>query len=143
MPNVRKKPRQQGKAYTKAQREKIIQSIKPYLQLEYDLKNACLLAGVPYTTVRNWVNKDNALSIQIEAWQNMVKAKARQNVVKEINGGDTQESKWWLERREKKEFSTRTENTGADGAPLLTLGSVAEQRLKRLKEADKPKKSKK
>jgi len=133
MPNVRKKPRQQGKPYTKEQRDKIIQSIKPYLQLEYDLKNACLLAGVPYTTVRNWVNKDNALGVQIEAWQNMVKAKARQNVVKEINKGDTQESKWWLERREKKEFSTRTENTGADGAPLFTLGDLAKERLKKLK----------
>jgi hypothetical protein len=118
MPKKLPKPNQQGKAYTKEQREEIIGSLQPYLTLGYDLKNACILAQVTYETVWEWVNKDNALLIRIKAWQNMINAKARQNVAKEINEGDVQESKWWLERRDKKDFSTRTDIT-SDGERLF------------------------
>jgi|TARA_Y100000296_G_scaffold28960_2_gene33770 hypothetical protein len=118
MPKNLPRPNQQGKAYTKEQRQEIIGSLKPYLTLGYDLKNACILAQVTYETVWEWVNKDNALLIKIKAWQNMVNAKARQNVAASINEGDTQESKWWLERKEKKTFSTRTDIT-SDGERLI------------------------
>jgi len=111
MPKNLPKPRQQGKPYTKEQREEIIKSLRPYLTLGYDLKNACILAQVTYETVWHWVKADTALLIKIKAWQNMVNAKARQNVAASINEGDTQESKWWLERKEKKTFSTRTDIT--------------------------------
>ena len=116
MPKKPVKPkRQQGKPYTKEQREKIIQSIKPYLQLDYDLKNACVMANAPYTTVISWVNKDPALCIQVEAWRNSVNAKSRQNLAKSISGGNIDDSKWWLERRDKESFSSRKELSGPNG----------------------------
>jgi hypothetical protein len=119
MPKKLPVAKQQGKPYTKEQREEIIESLRPYLTLGYDLKNACVLAQVTYETVWEWVNKDTALLIKIKAWQNLVNAKARQNVAQKINDGDTLESKWWLARREKNEFSTRQENTGANGESLF------------------------
>lgn len=133
MPRKLKRKRQQGKQYTKAQREEIIQSLRQYLVLGYDLKRACLLATQPYTTIITWVNKDAVLSAKVHAWQNMVNAKARQNIAKSINEGDVTDSKWWAERREKKDFSTRTEQTGDDGRPLFNLGELAKQKLKELK----------
>jgi len=106
MPKKLPTHKQQGRPYTKEQREQIIGSLKPYLTLGYDLKNACIFANVIYSTVWEWVNKDPMLLIQIQAWQNSVNAKARQNIAKAIEKGSELESKWWLERREK-EFSTK------------------------------------
>jgi len=104
MPRELKPKTQQGKRYTKKQKNEIIQSIKPYLQLEYDLKKACMLAGVPYTTVHTWVRKDNSLRIKIESWRNAIKARARRNIARSIDDGAIGDSKWWLERREAEEF---------------------------------------
>jgi hypothetical protein len=109
MPQKLSQAKQQGKAYTPRQREEIFQSLKPYFTLGYDVKNACILAQVPYTTITTWLEKDNSLRIQVQSWQNMVNAKARQNVVKAINEGDQAESKWWLERKERNDFSTKSE----------------------------------
>lgn len=107
MPKKLPRAKQQGKPYTKEQREQIIKSLKPYLVLGYDLKNACIFAQVTYATVWEWVNKDPALLIQIQAWQSSVNAKARENIAKSIQSGSEQDSKWWLERREK-EFSAKS-----------------------------------
>lgn len=45
---------------------------------------------------------------------------ARGVVAKRIKRGDAEVAKWWLERKNKKEFSTRAELTGADGKDLPT-----------------------
>jgi hypothetical protein len=119
MPKKLPPAKQQGKPYDEDEKEKIIKSLKPYLTLGYDLKNACIMAQFTYETVWHWVKKDNTLLIQIQAWQNSVNAKARENVANKIQEGDTNESKWWLERREKKDFSTRQEHTGEDGQELF------------------------
>ena len=48
-----------------------------------------------------------------------INVKARANIVKTIEGGDVSQSNWWAERKMKGEFSTRTEQTGADGKDLF------------------------
>jgi hypothetical protein len=45
-------------------------------------------------------------------------AAATLNIVKAIDSGDVKASQWYLERKCKDEFSTRTENTGENGEPL-------------------------
>lgn len=111
-------PRQQGKAYTDEQKAKIMESIRPYLQLEFDIKNACAMANAPYESVLNWIKKDPALYIQVEAWQKSVQAKSRQNVAQTISQGDVENSKWWLLHSGKKNFSHKIEQTGKDGGPI-------------------------
>lgn len=44
---------------------------------------------------------------------------ARGVVARRIKKGDPDVSKWWLERKKKDEFSTRSEVTGKDGEALL------------------------
>lgn len=132
MPKKLKRKTQQGVRYTEEEREKILQILKPFLQLGYDLYNSCLLAEQPYTTIINWVNKDVLLCNKIKSWQNMVNAKARQNVVKAINENDVQESKWWLERREKKQFSPRQEMTGADGQPIEVISQEKAKNISKI-----------
>jgi hypothetical protein len=52
---------------------------------------------------------------------------ARSVVSRAIKRGDRDSAKWWLERRAKAKFSTRSELTGADGKdlPAPILGGVA------------------
>lgn len=105
----------QGKAFDK---EKVIQALKPKFQLGCNLKKACEYAGIPYTTVHNWVMNDEALRIQIQAWQNEPNELARANWINKLNEGDFQASRDWISKKEKDEFSDRVENTGADGGAI-------------------------
>lgn len=43
--------------------------------------------------------------------------KARQTVIKALD--NPSDAEWYLERKRKKEFSTRSEVTGADGTPIF------------------------
>jgi hypothetical protein len=45
--------------------------------------------------------------------------KARANVVKDLQKENVETSKWYLERKRKKEFSTRNEYTGEDGGGIV------------------------
>ena len=103
----------QGKQFTEEEKEKILRSLKQYFTLGYNRTKACMFVGFPRTTLQSWEDSDEALRIKIDGWINSVNAKAREVVVKKINNKDnpdTDLAKWWLERREKKDFSTRTEN---------------------------------
>lgn len=110
-----------GIKYTAEEKIEIIETIKPYLQLGYSLKRACEYAGVPYSTIQNWLPKDEKLSSEIKAWQGMVNTQARQNIVEHIMGNtkkgikpDLDTSKWWAERRERDDFSVRQENINTE-----------------------------
>jgi hypothetical protein len=55
---------------------------------------------------------------------------ARAVVSRAIKRGDRESAKWWLERRNKEKFSTRSEVTGKDGkdlpTPIITLEGSSE-----------------
>lgn len=111
----------QGKEYTKQERLELIEAIKPYLQLGYSLRKACEYAGLPYTTIYEWVKDNETLRTEIVAWQGMVNTQARQNIVEHIMGNkkkgiepSLETSKWWAERREKDDFSVRQENINTE-----------------------------
>lgn len=105
----------QGKKFTLQQRDTILEGLRPYLQLGYSVNKACELTEQDPSTVYKWIQGDEALSRKVEAWQGMVNAVARQNLVKSIQGDkekgiepNLENSKWWLERRDKKEFGQST-----------------------------------
>lgn len=52
---------------------------------------------------------------------------ARAVISRRIKKGDTDSAKWWLERKNKKQFSLRQELTGADGKdlPAPILGGIS------------------
>jgi len=110
MAGKRAKVKQQGVKYTEKERKTMIEAIRPYLQCGYNLKKACVTACLNYETIQKWVKKDTALSIKVSGWQGLVSAKARMNIAQSINRGDESNSKWWLERRERDDFSTKIEN---------------------------------
>lgn len=105
----------QGKEFTKEQREVIIESLKPYLEMGLSRNRACSLIGLHPSTLSIWASEDEALSIKLQSWENamnvLATANIKQALEKEAEMDDTRKetSKWWAERRMKEDFSTKTE----------------------------------
>lgn len=116
----------QGRAWTAEERETIIQSLIPYLEMGFSRNKACSLIGLPPQTLSNWVVNNEALGIKLQGAENTLNALAISNIAqamqKEAETEDVRKetSKWWLERKMKEDFSQRTEQTGADGKDLPT-----------------------
>ena len=124
----------QGKAWDK---DKIIGDVlKPIFKLGYSVNKACEVAGIPRRTVNQWLEDDETLRLKVQTWQNEPNILARRQWIKALEHGidkavDTYTpSKEWLERKEKDEFSTRKENTGADGKDLIPQFVVSTKEAK-------------
>ena len=114
----------QGKPFTKEERESIIESVRPYLEAGFSRNKACEAIGLHPTTLSKWVQEDESLSMKLKGWENVMSKLALANIFSaltkeaEMDDNKKETSKWYLERREKETFSTRQEQTGADGGPL-------------------------
>jgi transposase-like protein len=105
----------QGREWNKEERENIIQSIKPYLEMGFSRNKACQFVGLAPQTLSNWVQEDDSLGILLTSYENVVNTTVMANLVdaikKEAETDDSRKetSKWWAERRMKEDFSTKTE----------------------------------
>ena len=84
--------------------------------------------GCAWHTAKKYI--DNFTTVN-QAWsneRNKITDKAQHNIIKAINGGDLQMSKWWLQVMDP-EFTptTRSEITGAKGGPIETKDADSEQ----------------
>lgn len=80
-------------------------------------KEACLIADIGETTLYEYQTSHPEFTERKAKLKEMPKYKARLTVNKFLTT-DPDIAKWYLERKAKDEFSTRVENTGADGRPL-------------------------
>lgn len=110
--NAGRKPTDLTEAFT---------NLQPYLQVGYSFHKACIMALVPYTTLKFYYNEDEDFRNKIERERNLVNVVARTNIINSIKKGKVGNSFEWLDRMEKDEFSKRTELTGKDGEPLGAL----------------------
>lgn len=106
----------QGREWKTEERETIILSLKPYLEMGYSRNKACNFIGLAPTTLQNWLNEDESLSIKIQSWENTVNTMVMQNIVQaikresELDDDLRKENSWkWAERRMKDDFSLKTE----------------------------------
>jgi len=74
---------------------------------------ACFYAGIGKSTLYNYQQEHPEFLERKEALKERPILKARQTIVKGLE--EAENAKWFLERKMKKEFSNRTELTGADG----------------------------
>jgi hypothetical protein len=105
----------QGKARNK---EETIEALKPYFKMGCSVLKACNYGGIPQSTVQTWIDNDEALRVQVTAWQNEPNVLARTNWIAKMAEGDYNSSKDWISKKEKDEFSDRVEQTGANGEPI-------------------------
>lgn len=77
---------------------------------------ACFYAGIGKSTLYNYQQEHPEFLERKEALKERPILKARQTIVKGLEEADN--AKWFLERKVKKEFASRSEITGANGEPL-------------------------
>lgn len=68
---------------------------------------ACLYANISKSTLYNYCNENPAFMERKEELKKQPSVKAKLNVVNAIEMGDVDLSKWYLERRNKDEFSQK------------------------------------
>lgn len=96
----------QGRAWNK---EEVTEILRPFFELGCSVTKACKYAGIAQQTVDTWIQEDDELRLKIESWQNIINEKARATLKEGIEKGDKNSAQWWLERREKDDFSPKTE----------------------------------
>lgn len=93
---------------------------------------ACIYANIHPTTLYTYQLKTEGFKEQKELWKNNPTLVARSNVHNALQEGDKDMTKWYLERKKKDEFSTRSEITGKDGGGLFGILDEIDGRSKGL-----------
>lgn len=83
-----------------------------------NITQACLIAKIHKDTYFTWIKNNQEFSDQMAEAQEYPTTIAKKVLVDRIKLKDAETSKWWVERREKQNFSLRNELSGPDGAPL-------------------------
>lgn len=95
----------------KADIESYVTNIAPYLEVGCSLHEACSHGLVPYTTVKDYYDKDEEVRKNIDRLKNKIILEARSVIYKQIQDGDKDIAKWYLERKKKNEFSLKYEQS--------------------------------
>jgi hypothetical protein len=92
-------------------------------------KEACFYAGINPDTLYEYCKVHPTYTERKQALKDMPLYAARKNIVKAINDGDKDMTKWYAERKAKNEFSTRNEIGGIDGKDLIPENTAEIDRL--------------
>lgn len=95
----------------------VTNKIEEVAALDGSVEEMAYYAGVHRDTLYLWLKQDKEFSDRIQELRERPVLKARQTIVKSLDTPDG--AKWYLERKKKLEFSTRSEHTGADGKDLI------------------------
>ena len=74
------------------------------------ITEACLLSEISRDAYYDYIKINPEFSHKVEMLKERVTLHARMNIAASIKAGDLADSKWYLERKAKNEFSLRTEN---------------------------------
>lgn len=78
-------------------------------------------AGIGKDAYYDGMKRDKDFAEKMIAAQEHLNYKAREVIAKAISDGSDLNSRWWLERKNKEEFSPRREVTGNKGGPVRTV----------------------
>jgi hypothetical protein len=101
--------------------EYIVRKLEDAFRDGASITEACEQAGIVRDTYYHWLKEKDGFQTRMTDAQDWVNEIARAVVAQRITKKkDPETAKWWLERRVKDKFSTRTEQTGKDGKDLPT-----------------------
>lgn len=107
-------------------------------KLEYAFRDgahiyeACAMADIAPSTYYRWLKTIEGFETRMDVAKDYVTEIAQAVVARSITKKkDPETAKWWLERRKKDKFSTRSEITGKDGKdlPAPILGGQAKENV--------------
>lgn len=85
-----------------------------------NITECCHYANISRPAFYDYLEKNPDFSNRIEELRTNPSTKAKLNVVEAIENGDTDLSKWWLERKNRDEFSVKQE-IAADVKEKVTI----------------------
>lgn len=88
----------------------IINKLEQAYSIDATDEEACIFAGIGMSTLYDYQKQNPDFSERKRLLKDKLTFKARTNIANEINKGDADLSKWYLERKKKKEFSTQVVN---------------------------------
>lgn len=100
--------------------EAVTKLVEAY-QMGYSTTQAAMFAGIARTTIADWAAKSKEFAKIINDAMDFPQRTARAVVMKSIKAGNTNDARWWLERRQRDDFATRQELAGPDGMKLETV----------------------
>jgi hypothetical protein len=93
-----------------------VKKIEEASALDCSIKETCLYANITRQTYYNWINSFPELKERFDILRSTPFLKARRTIVESLK--EPQHAFEYMKRKRKKEFSERTEMTGADGEGL-------------------------
>lgn len=97
-----------------------IAKLEQAFAIDATVDEACFYADISRETYYRWIKENPILYDKFERLRNTPILKARKTVSDSL--GQPEHAKWYLERKAKKEFSQRSELTGADGDAIKVEG---------------------
>jgi ACT domain-containing protein len=89
--------------------EEIVSKLEYGFMKGLNVTECCHYADISRTAFYDYLDKNPAFTDRIEELRSSPSTKAKLNIVEAIENGDPGLSVWWLERRNKDEFSTKQE----------------------------------
>ena len=100
--------------------EAIVSKLEYGFMKGLNVTECCHYADISRNCFYEYCEKNPAFKDRIEELRSYTSARAKLNVAEAIEEGDKDMSKWWLERRNKDEFSTKQE-VAADVTSEVTI----------------------
>lgn len=94
----------------------VLAKLQQAFQMGFTMREACVWANIAVSTYYDYRNSHEGFAEQVEEWRQNPVLKARSTLYNNLDKIDT--ARWFLERKKKKEFSTRTEFEGDIGVVL-------------------------
>lgn len=127
------KPKKETRGRPTLRTPETIRKIEEVAALDGSVEEMAYYAGVHPDSIYAWMKDDKDFSDRIKALRERPILKARQTVVKSLDV--PQSAQWYIERKKKLEFSTRTESTNIN----LNIEDKPSERLQEI--ADKMRKA--
>lgn len=109
----------------------VLSGLQQAFRADFTVEEACLDVGISKETFYQWIKESDEFAQIMDRAKQHVATKAKKVVANMVENGSAEDAWKYLERRQKKLYSTRSEMTGEDGAPLNTgaeeLKKISEQ----------------
>jgi hypothetical protein len=86
---------------------------------------SCAAGNISQDTFANWLRDHSAFSDAVEKAEGEAELR-NLAVIQDATKTTWQAAAWWLERKHKQEWSSRVEQTGADGSPVKVIVEYAD-----------------
>ena len=118
---TKKKPKSEHKPVGRKSKmtPEIVTKLEYAFSKSFTDEQACQHVDISRQCLNRYCLENPEFRDKKESLKRNLTLKAKMNVVESIESGEISSSKWWLERKNKEEFSLRVENTGKDGKDLI------------------------